>query len=162
MARCPQNKGKGKGGSRPMPSGFTGWTLPAPAPIGAEQQPAGNDGDRIPWDYEALDVPHTASSSFMMISVVADPTNPDPTCLNDSWLQSSSLQLRPSSFATRPQQLPHSLWATDQAQPIQPPDLSASTPAPRLDAIDSNKVSSSFVPPSPNNVCNIIIFQKLI
>ena len=128
MARCPQNKGKGKGGSRPASSGFTGWTLQTPAPAG--QLSAGTVSDRTPWDNEVFEAPRAAFSVFMVENASADPASSDPTWATDPWLQSSGFQLRTSPFAAGPQQLPYNPWATYQARQMQPPNPFASAPAP--------------------------------
>ena len=126
-----------------MSSSFTGWTLPAPAPMGAELISATNDGGQPPWDSDIFEPPRAAFSSFMVRSVFADPTNPDPTWINDPWIQSSGLHVAPSPFAPGQQQLPHSPWATHQARPVQPPSPFAPAPAPPRHPTGSPVVSMS-------------------
>ena len=145
MARCPQNKGKGKGGPRPTSSGFTGWTVPAPAPVG--QLSAGAAIDRAPWNDEVLDAPRAAFSAFMVGNIHANPAHSDPNWANDPWLQSSGFQLRVSPFAAVQSQLPLNPWATYQTRPVQPP--SAFAPAPTLPRHPTGSPVASMSPVGP-------------
>ena len=78
MARCPQNKGKGKGSSSSTPPGFTAWTLPEPASSshsrgdGRPMSEITTDHARTPWDDDSFDAPRETFAAFMIGTVNAN------------------------------------------------------------------------------------------
>ena len=117
MARCPQNKGKGKGSSHSASAGFTGLALPESAP--AEPGPSGATGERAPWNDYTFDAPRETFSVFMVGNPRPFPAPTDPNWIADPWIQSSGLQISANPSAAGPPQLSHAPWTTYQARRIQ-------------------------------------------
>ena len=88
MARCPQNKGKGKGSSHSAPSSFTGLTLPEPSPD--EQWSGEAEAVQAPWDDLAFEAPREAFSVFMIGQTSTYSADVDPSRTLDPWIRSSS------------------------------------------------------------------------
>ena len=117
MARCPQNKGKGKGGTYSTPPGFTGLTFPESAP--ADPRSAGIADERAPWNDDTFHAPRETFSVFMVGSPRPDPAPLDPTWIADPWVRSSGLNFSASSFSAVQPQPSYAPWATYQAQRAQ-------------------------------------------
>ena len=114
MARCPQNKGKGKGGTYSTPPGFTGLTLPESA--AADPGPVRVAAERAPWSEETFHAPRETFSVFMVGHPRLDPVPIDPTWIADPWVRSSGLSLSARSLPVLPSQPSYAPWATYQAQ----------------------------------------------